>query len=83
MVVRHMGYEMTNKMKVIFSIVSTVSALFVVMLSTPFAIDTGEGILSALAGAFGLHEELMLFALAVLIIPGLYLYFTLEQRRHS
>jgi uncharacterized membrane protein len=77
------GYEMTNKMKVIFAIVSTVSAIFVVILSTPFAIDTGEGMLSELAGAFGLHEELMLFALAVLIIPGLYLYFALGQRRHS
>ena len=74
---------MTNKMKVIFAIVSTVSALFVVMLSTPFAIDTGGKMLSEFASAFGLHEELMLFALAVLIIPGLYLYFTLEQRRHS
>jgi len=77
------GYEMTNKMKVIFAIVSTFSALFVVMLSTPFAIDTGGRILSALASTFGLHEEFMLLALAVLLIPGLYLYFALGQRRHS
>lgn len=80
---RKLGYEMTNKMKVIFAVVSIVSAIFVVVLSTPFAIDTGEGMLSEFAGAFGLHEELILFALAVLIIPGLYLYFALGQRRHS
>jgi hypothetical protein len=77
------GDEMTNKMKVIFAIVSTVSTLFVVILSTPFAIDTGEEMLSALAGIFGLHEEITLFALAVLVIPGLYLYFALGQKRHS
>ena len=74
---------MTNKMKAIFAIVSTVSALFIIMLSTPFAIDTGEGMLSEFASAFGLHEELMLFALAVFIIPGLYLCFALGQRRQS
>lgn len=74
---------MTNKMKVIFIIVSTVSALFVVMLSTPFAIDAGGRMLSVLASKFGLHEEPILFALAVLIIPGLYLYFAVVQRRHS
>jgi len=72
---------MTNKMKVIFAIVSTVSALFIIMLSTPFAIDTGEGMLSALAGTFGLHEELTLPALAVFVILGLYL--ALGQRRQS
>jgi predicted tellurium resistance membrane protein TerC len=72
---------MTNKMKVIFAIVSTVSALFVVILSTPFAIDTGEGMFSALASMFGLHEELTLPALAVFVMLGLYL--ALGQRRHS
>lgn len=68
---------MTNKMKVIFAIVSTFSALFVAILSTPFAIDTGGIMLSKVVNALGLHEELMLFALAALIIPGLYLYFAL------
>gem|GEM_PF-6144470 len=75
------GYEMTNKMKVIFAIVSTVSALFVVMLSTPFAIDTGGRMLSALEGTFGLGEEITLSALAAFVTLGLYL--ALRQRRHS
>jgi hypothetical protein len=74
---------MTNRMKVIFTIVSAVSALFIIILSTPFAIDTGGKMLSALAGMLGLHEEPALFALAVLVIPGLYLYLAFRQRRQS
>jgi hypothetical protein len=74
---------MTNKMKALFAVVSTVSALIVVMLSTPFAIDTGGKVLSEVVDVLGLHEAPTLFVLVVLIIPGLYLYLALGQGRHS
>ena len=74
---------MTNKMKVIFAVVSTVSALLIVMLSTPFAIDTGGRVLSEVVNALGLHEVPTLFILVVLVLSCLYLYLALGQRSHS
>ncbi|MBP1747340.1 MAG: hypothetical protein H6Q54_1955 [Deltaproteobacteria bacterium] len=74
---------MTNKMKVIFAIVSTVSALLIVMLSTPFAIDTGSMVLSEVVNALGLHEVPTLFILVVLVLSCLYLYLALGQGSHS
>ncbi|OPX97754.1 MAG: hypothetical protein A4E62_00672 [Syntrophorhabdus sp. PtaU1.Bin002] len=74
---------MTTKMKVVFVIVSAVSALFTVLMSTPFAIDAGGNMLSAVADMLGLHEAPTLSALAVLVIPGLYLYLAFTQRRRS
>jgi hypothetical protein len=69
---------MTNKMKLIFVIATTASAVFSV-LSTPFAVDIADQILSAIANALGLYEAPALSALAVLVIPGLYLYLALTQ----
>jgi hypothetical protein len=76
---------MTNKMKLVFVIATTVSAAFVVLMSTEFAVDIGRQVLSAIANALGLHEASVLSALVVLVIPGLYLYvaFGQGQRRHS
>jgi hypothetical protein len=74
---------MTNKMKVIFAIVSTVSVLFIVMLTTPFAIDTGGKMLSEIVNALNLHEAPALFVLVVLILLGRHLYLALGQERHS
>ncbi|HBA55662.1 MAG TPA: hypothetical protein DCZ04_14730 [Syntrophorhabdus aromaticivorans] len=74
---------MTTKMKVVFVIVSAVSALFAVLMSTPFAIDAGGNMLSAVADMLGLHEAPALSALAVLAIPGLYLHLAFMQRRRS
>ena len=71
---------MTNKMKLIFVIAAIVSTVFL-MLGTPFAVDIADQVLSAVANALGLHEAPTLSALAVLVIPGLYLAF--GQRRHS
>jgi type III secretory pathway component EscR len=71
---------MTNKMRLIFVIATTVCALFVV-LSTPFAVDVADRILSVIANALGLHEAPTPSALAILIIPGLYLAF--RQKRHQ
>ena len=73
---------MTNKMKLIFVIAGTVSAgLFV--LSTPFAVDIADQVLSAVANALSLHEAPTLSALAILVIPGLYMYLAFGQRRYS
>ncbi len=74
---------MTNKMRLIFVIVTSLSAAFSVLMSTQFAIDTADQLLSAVANVLGLHEAPKLSALAVLIIPGFYLYLALGQRRHS
>jgi hypothetical protein len=71
---------MTNKMRLIFVIATAVLAVFAV-LSTPFAADITDRILLAIANALGLHEAPAPFALAVLVIPGLYLAF--RPRRHS
>jgi type III secretory pathway component EscR len=74
---------MTNKMRLIFVIATSLSAAFSVLMSTHFAIDTADQLLSVVANALGLHEAPTLSALAVLVIPGLYLYLALGQRRHS
>jgi hypothetical protein len=71
---------MTNRMRLIFVIATTVSAVFSVLISTQFAIDIADHVLSAVAKTLGLHEAPTLSALAVLVIPGLYL--TFRQRRH-
>lgn len=71
---------MTNKMRLIFVIATTVCALFVV-LSTPFVVDVADRVLSAIANALGLHEAPTPSVLAILVIPGLYLAF--RQRRRS
>ena len=72
---------MTNKMKLVFVIAATLSAVFCVLMSTQFALDIADQVLSAVANALGLHEAPTLSALAVLVIPGLYLAF--RQRRRS
>ena len=74
---------MTNKMKLVFVIAATLSAVFCVLMSTQFALDIADQVLSAVANALGLHEAPTLSALAVLVIPGLYLYLAFRQRRHS
>jgi hypothetical protein len=70
---------MTNKMKLILVVVTIVSALFVV-LSTPFAVDIADQVLSATASALGLHKTPALPTLALLIIPALYLAFRQRKR---
>ena len=72
---------MTNKMRLIFVIAAMLSAVFCVLMSTQFALDIADQVLSAVANALGLREAPTLSALAVLAIPGLYL--ALRQRRHS
>jgi hypothetical protein len=47
---------MTNKMRLIFVIATSLSAAFSVLMSTQFAIDTSDQLLSAVANALGLHE---------------------------
>jgi hypothetical protein len=74
---------MTNKMRLIFVIATSLSVVFSVLITTQFAIDTADQLLSAVANVLGLHEAPTLFALAVLVIPGFYLYLALGQRRHS
>jgi len=75
---------MTNKMRLIFVIATTVSAVFSVLMSMQFAIfDSADQVLSAAANALGLHEAPTPSALAILVIPGLYLYLAFRQRRHS
>ena len=71
---------MTNKIKLIFAIAASISAVFCV-LSTPFAFDIADQVLSAVANALGLHEAPILSVLAIFVIPGMYLAF--RQRRHS
>jgi hypothetical protein len=78
-----MGYKMTNKMRLIFVIATIVSAVFSMLMSTQFAVDIADQLLSEVTNALGLHEAPTLSALAVLVIPGLYLYLALGQRRHS
>jgi hypothetical protein len=70
---------MTYRMRLIFAITTAICALFVV-LSTPFAVDIGDQVLSAIANALNLHETPGPSALAVLVIPGLYLAF--RQKRY-
>jgi len=72
---------MTNKMKLVFLITTTISAIIVV-LSTPFAVDFCGQALSVFAQALGLHGVNTPSVLTVMVIPaGLYL--AIRQRRHS
>jgi hypothetical protein len=73
---------MTNKMKLIFVIATSVLALFL-MLCTPFAGDIADHMRTVVANALNLQEMRTPAALAVLVISGLYLYFVLAQKRHS
>lgn len=70
---------MTDKMRLIFVLATGFCALFVV-LSTPFAVDVADKVLSAIANALGLQGAPTPAALAILVIPGLYLVF--RQKRH-
>jgi len=71
---------MTNKMKVIFTIVSTFSALLIIILTTPYTIEAIGNMLSEVENILGLNDIPTLFILVVLIISSLYL--ALGQRRH-
>jgi hypothetical protein len=73
---------MTNRMRVIFVIATSASVVLAVM-SAPVAVDIADQALSAVANALGLHEAPILSALAILAIPGLYLYLSFRQRRRS
>jgi hypothetical protein len=57
-----------------------VSAVFSV-LSMPFAVDIADQVLSAVANALGLPEAPTPSALAVLVIPGLYLYLAFRRNK--
>jgi hypothetical protein len=70
---------MTTKMKVIFVMAASVFVAFPILMSTQFAVDIAHRALSVVANALDLHEAPALSALAVLVIPGLYLAF--RQRR--
>lgn len=73
---------MTNKIKLIFVIIANISAALLV-LSTPFIVDIVDQVLSAIANALNLHEMPTLSALAILVIPCLYMYLAFGQRKHS
>jgi hypothetical protein len=70
---------MTNRMRLILVITATLSAIFVV-LSTPFVVDIAERVLLAVANALDLHMAPVSSALAILVIPGLYLAFRQGRR---
>jgi hypothetical protein len=70
---------MTNKMRLIFVIATAFCALFVVF-STPIAVDIADRILLTIANALNLHETPVPSALAILVIPGLYLAFRQRKR---
>jgi type III secretory pathway component EscR len=76
---------MTNRMRLIFVIATTVCVAFWVPMSTQIGVDIADRILSAVGNALGLHEAPTLSALAVLAIPSLYVYLHLasRRRRHS
>jgi type III secretory pathway component EscR len=74
---------MTNKMRLIFTVATTASALFFVLMSTQFALDMADQVLSVVANALDLQEAPAPSALAILVIPGLYLYLAFRQKRHS
>jgi len=71
---------MTNKMKVIFTIVSTFSALLIIILTTPYTIEAIGNMLSEVENMLGLNDIPTLFILVALIISSLYI--ALGQRRH-
>jgi membrane protein DedA with SNARE-associated domain len=74
---------MTNRMRLIFVIATTVCVAFWVPMSTQIGVDIADRILSAVGHALGLHEAPTLSALAVLVVPGLYLYLASRRKRHS
>jgi NADH:ubiquinone oxidoreductase subunit 4 (subunit M) len=74
---------MTTKTRLIFGIATTLSAAFIVLMSTEFAVDIADQALSAVANALDLHEVPVLSALAVLVIAGLYPAVAFGQRKRS
>ena len=64
---------MTDKMKVVFLITTTLSVIFVVI-GTPFAHDIFGWLFSGVAHTLGLHEASESVTLVVLLIPALYPY---------
>jgi hypothetical protein len=62
---------MTNKMKLVFLITTTLSVIFVV-LSTPSAGDIFGRLFSSVVHKLGLHEALQSATLVVLLMPALY-----------
>lgn len=73
---------MTNKMRLIFVVATTVCVAFWILMSTQVAVDTAERTLSAIGNTLGLHETPTLSALVVLVILSLNLYFASRRRRH-
>jgi|WetSurMetagenome_2_1015567.scaffolds.fasta_scaffold257944_2 hypothetical protein len=71
---------MTNKTRLIFVITTTICVLLVV-LSTPFAVDIADRVLSAIASVLGLHKTPLPSAMALLVIPGLYVAFRKRRSR--
>jgi hypothetical protein len=74
---------MTNKMKLCFVIGATVFAVLCVLMSTQFVIDIAGRALSVVQNALGLREVTVPSGLAVLAVPGLYLYLAFRRRKHS
>ncbi|HEX2966964.1 MAG TPA: hypothetical protein VHO84_14350 [Syntrophorhabdaceae bacterium] len=70
---------MTNKMKLIFVIVTVVSTAFLVLL-TPFAVDIADQVLTATSNSLALYNTPIPSVLVWLIIPGLYVAY--RQRKH-
>jgi hypothetical protein len=75
---------MTNKMRLVFVIVATVTGVFFVLMSTQFSVDVADQALSSVGNSLGLHEAPALSALAILLIPCLYMYLVFSEKgRHS
>lgn len=74
---------MTNKMKLFFAIGATVFAVLCVLMSTQFVVDITDQALSVVQNVLGLREVTVPSGLAVLVVPGLYLYLAFRRRRHS
>ena len=72
---------MTNKMKLVFLLTTTISAMLAV-LGTPFAGDIYGHVLSVVAQLLSPHEAPAPLTLVVLLI-GAGLYFVFRQARHS
>ena len=71
---------MTTKMRLIFVMAAAGFAVFFVSMSTQYAANITEQVLSTVANALDLHEMPKLSALAVLAIPILYLAFRPRRR---
>jgi hypothetical protein len=74
---------MTNKTRLVFVIAATVAAAFTMLMSTQFAAGIADRALAAVANTLGLHEAPSTSALAVLVVPGLYLYLMFQRERHA